>query len=90
MTSTRRGFFKLIAGAAALAAVPAPSKPVPILWGDGIHDDAPAFLALLDGEPVEFADPSMAKDIGWRGGCFYIGRSLYFHRDVEVDWGRFA
>lgn len=32
----------------------------PILWGDGIHDDAPALNAWLRGEPVRIMDDAFA------------------------------
>lgn len=66
--TTRRGFFKLVAGAA-IASVGAKAASilpdVPILWGDGIHDDTCAFQALIDGKVVEFADPRKAVGAGW-------------------------
>lgn len=59
--STRRGFLgALLAAAAAPAIVRADSlmkivapRQGLILWGDGIHDDAAALQALIDGKPVD-------------------------------------
>jgi hypothetical protein len=64
---SRRGFFKLVAGAAALVALPraAVAKRFETIWCDGVHDDAPGLTALLRGEAVEFADPSLAENILW-------------------------
>lgn len=73
MTITRRSFFRLIAGA---AIAPVASKAsmvlpdVPILYGDGIHDDTVALQALIDGKTVEFFNPEMAKNAGWFGNPF--------------------
>lgn len=86
MNTTRRSFFKLIAGAAlapiaAKAAAILPS--VPMIWGDGIHDDLEGFQALFDGKVVEFANPEMAHGAGWFGnelrlpqGVFRVGGGL--------------
>lgn len=57
--TTRRRFFQLLAGAAlapvaAKAAAVLPS--VPMLHGDGAHDDTEALNALLRGDVVEFSD----------------------------------
>lgn len=64
----RRSFFRLIAGAAAMAAVPraAVHAAPQVIWCDGIHDDAPGLSALIHGEVVEFMRPEMADRIGWR------------------------
>ena len=78
--TTRRGFFKLIAGAAiapvaAKAAALMPSAP--ILWGDGVHDDTEALQALLDGRVVEFVDASMAQGAGWSGDYFRMPNGIF-------------
>ncbi len=58
MSTTRRGFIgSLLAIGAAPAIARAESlMPLwihrPILWADGINDDAPALQALIDGNPV--------------------------------------
>lgn len=63
---SRRNFFRLAAGAAALVAVPNTSL-APVIHCDSktLCDDGPGLTALLKGEPVEFLDPSIAKNIGW-------------------------
>jgi hypothetical protein len=38
---------------------------VPMIWGDGIHDDAPGLNALIRGEVVEFVRPEMGIGSGW-------------------------
>lgn len=55
----RRHFFKLLAGAAiapviAKVASVADAAPLPQLWADGLHDDAPALNALFRGDVVEW------------------------------------
>lgn len=73
--TTRRRFFQLLAGAAlapvaAKAAAILPS--VPLLYGDGAHDDTAALNALLRGDVVEFG-PKLSGDGGWGQ---IIGRPL--------------
>ncbi len=78
MSTTRRGFFKLVAGAAALAAVPAAAitKPLPMIYCDGVNDDGPGLTALMSGDAVEFLQPEMEKYIGWSGDILML--SGYF------------
>jgi hypothetical protein len=75
--TTRRGFFRLAAGAAAAVAVAnLPShlaEAAPILWADGVHDDAAALNALIRGGVVRFAHPEKAALIGWRGNALHLG-----------------
>ena len=50
----RRGFFKLAAGAAAVAFIPiSTSEALPVFVGDGKHDDTEAIQAAADGQPFE-------------------------------------
>lgn len=103
MTITRRSFFRLTAGAAitpVLAQAAAAMPSIPVLWGDGVHDDTEAMQALLDGKVIEFADPAMAKGAGWFGktlrlpaGRFRMATHPVFGKgsvewtDVTVDGG---
>ena len=67
---SRRSFFKLAVGAAIAPVVAKASvilDPIPVLYGDGIHDDTLSVQALIDGKVVEFANPEMAKGAGWFG-----------------------
>lgn len=51
MNLSRRLFLGGLATVAAVAA--SPLRPyTPVLWGDGVHDDAPALNAWIRGEPV--------------------------------------
>ena len=93
MTVSRRSFFKLTAGAAiAAVAAPAFAEVVPILYGDGKHDDAPALNALYRGDVIEFAHPDMAEGAGWFGrelvhpsGMFACSGDLYFPGSDRVN-----
>lgn len=53
----RRTFLKMSGGVAVVVAAPSWLKrlaeSVPILYGDGVHDDQPALQALLDGKVIE-------------------------------------
>ena len=57
----RKNFIKTLIGATSLVAIPAiglakPVAPtVPVLYGDGIHDDTAALQAWFDGTPLRFA-----------------------------------
>ncbi|MDE2342113.1 MAG: hypothetical protein KGL63_01755 [Betaproteobacteria bacterium] len=97
MKTTRRGFFKLVAGAALVpvAARVAKTLPTPILYGDGVHNDTIALQTLVDGGVVEFADARMAQNAGWFGnvlrlpaGTFKIDTTLMFGRDDQKWIGR--
>lgn len=85
--TTRRGFFKLMAGAALapVAAKAASILPdVPVLWGDGVHDDTESFQALLDGRVVEFADPKKAVGAGWFDDTLIVPRGEYRMKTAPV------
>jgi hypothetical protein len=76
MKTTRRSFFKLLAGAAVVAASPSLAlnlANIPVIYADGVHDDSEGFQALLEGGVVEFKSPELAKEIGWRGDTLYMG-----------------
>lgn len=82
--TTRRGFFRLLAGAAIapIAAKVAAALPgVPVIWGDGIHDDFEGLQALVDGRVVEFADAAMAEGAGWFGSTMRFPRGEFLVSD---------
>lgn len=100
----RRSFFKLIAGAMLVPVMPADAEiwldagesttltmmPIPILWGDGIHDDAPAIQAMIDGETVEFADGLSAEGCGMVDGIVRLPAGRFcINQTVRVKgkWG---
>ena len=89
MDTTRRGFFRLAAGAVALASVPGLVKAkgnVPTIWADGIHNDAPGLNALIRGDVVEFMKPELASKIGWRGNVLDFG-GQWFRCEEPVIFG---
>jgi len=84
----RRTFLKGVAGAVALMLAPAPIHklaerfaPRLVLWGDGVHDDAPALNAMLRGEDVEVRDSAAHVEPGmvWlAAGTYRLGSTLHF------------
>jgi hypothetical protein len=89
MDTTRRGFFRLAAGAAAVAALPVSFKAaadVPMIWADGIHNDAPGLNALIRGDAVQFFRPELADKIGWRGNVLDFG-GQWFRCEEPVIFG---
>lgn len=76
----RRGFFKLIAGAAAVVAVPKvllALEPIETIYCDGVNCDADGLAALMMGKTVRFANPEMTKGIGWRGEWLDLGGNTF-------------
>ena len=77
---SRRNFFKLVAGAMAVpvAAKLALALPnIPVIWGDGIHNDAPGLNALIRGEVVEFQNAKLAAHVGWHGDSLVFGSGTF-------------
>lgn len=75
MELTRRSF---LGGAVAVATVAAvapvfPVSPLPILYGDGKHDDTLALQALLDKQPVIDGTSSEVIVVGEHGHVFIQG-----------------
>lgn len=94
MDVSRRSFLggALTVAAASLVPVAAFTDPVPVLWGDGEHDDAPALQALIDGKPFEVAGSGfIARGFGdsyeLKGGKFLLGQGLHFRDNGRT--GRF-
>jgi hypothetical protein len=81
MKTTRREFLGgAIALTGALAVPGVALASIPKLYGDGVHDDAPALNALLAGEPVD-ADGAIAIREGGsvhlkNGATYAIGSTL--------------
>ena len=84
--TTRRGFFKLMAGAAAMAAVPsiAITKAVPVIFCNGVDCDSAGLDALIRGEVVEFANPDLAAHIGWRGDVLQLAGDFTVKEPVKL------
>jgi hypothetical protein len=81
----RRTFLKGVGVLGAFAVMPGtlarmlswPQRP--ILWGDGVHDDAPGLQALVDGRDVDVRDPAtrMLDD-----GTFFLAGGTYLVKDT--------
>lgn len=55
MDVSRRAFLQSIIASSVVVATPSFAMPkLPVLHGDGVSDDAPAFQAYADGEPFIF------------------------------------
>lgn len=85
----RRQFLCWSAAASALAFVD-PVKiiaPVPQIWGDGVHDDAPGINALLRGEPCEIMNRKACRVEGGKvllnAGTFMLAGPLIFDGSVR-------
>jgi len=81
--TTRRGFFQLAIGAAALVAIPAMSKPVSRVWADGRHDDTEGLQSLIHGDVVEFMD-TIPHPIGWVGNTLHLYGGAYLLKSPIV------
>lgn len=82
----RRGFFRLIAGAAAIAVAPkvALASPCEVIWCDGVNDDAPGISALIRGETVQFMNQEHAKRIRWDGDTLLMDGDFTIHTPVRI------
>lgn len=93
---SRRLFLSGALSVAAAAVTNAPvlagepkAAPLPILYGDGVHDDADALNALLSGRPF-FCDNQYilaSNGEGWvhlANGLFRIGKTIKVTRDYTT------
>jgi hypothetical protein len=100
----RRTFLISLGAATAVAAL-APQvftsvpPPLPILYGDGIHDDSVALQAWLDGKLVRGPNESPVSPYLIHGKHFWLSRTLYWHgnghgiteiMDCHFEWAPFA
>lgn len=69
--TTRRSFLRGAVAAVAVSPV-AFAKPLPVLVGDGIHDDTAALQAFVDGESFIAVTPEMASGLVLQNGRFRI------------------
>ena len=88
--TTRRGFMQLLAGAmlapvSAKAAYAAPS--VPLIVGDGVHDDTAGLNALLRGDVVEFANVALGENAGWVDPDYFVFPKGDFKTTSEIIIG---
>jgi hypothetical protein len=90
MTSATRRAFLFGLGAASLVASPKLiMSRLPLLYGDGVHDDAEALNALFAGKPIKLAETgdtfrpffsSTSERIALRGGRYRISAPILFDR----------
>lgn len=60
----------------------------PILWGDGVHDDAPALNALLRGDPIRTAREMgvvQGEHPSLRSGTFLVKSRVVVSRDTLMS-----
>lgn len=82
----RRNFFKLIAGAAVVAAAPiGPLAKVPMIYCNGVDCDAEGLTALFRGDVVEFAHPELAEHIYWQGDVLNLAGEFQVHTPIEIS-----
>jgi hypothetical protein len=87
MRLERRAFI-FGAGAALIARPKLIVSPLPVLYGDGAHDDTAAFHALAKGLPIKLpsGDTSAPKfergPITLRGGVYLIGAPIVMSRGI--------
>lgn len=94
MSTNRRGFLGLLLAAAASPAIVRAESlmklavpPRLVLWGDGIHDDAAALQALIDGKDVVRRDGSTFIRSEHGGiflahGCYALGSPIVLDANV--------
>ena len=82
---SRRGLFKLVAGAGVIAAMPSQAfSRISTIFCDGINCDADGFEALLRGEDVIFNTPSHTSGIYWSGDTLINKLHLYAERTITL------
>ena len=83
MTITRRSLLKRTVAAVAVVVTPlvAAGAAVPRIVGDGVHDDAEGFRALLRGDPVDVENECVKLIAGYDKG----GPLLQGGWDVEIS-----
>lgn len=83
----RRSFLKGILSLSVVPLLPALPRFLPVIWGDGIHDDAPGLNALLADEAFEVERGGFtALDGVIRGGIFRLSAPLVIKRsNVLID-----
>lgn len=76
----RRSFLKGVLTVAAASFVPVHSSALPILYGDGVHDDAPALNALFNNRPYHCSNVNIVQNTGTHtileNGRFLLGSTV--------------
>lgn len=87
MDLNRRSFLGGMIAAFGVASLPAIAStvPVPVIYGDCIHDDTDGLQALFDGKPFRVAGSAETMAVRRRGyiqleGTFKISRTLHLGR----------
>lgn len=88
MELSRRGFLTGVIAVGAVAALPALASDMPILYGDGVHDDTAALQAFIDGKPV-IRDGVVYRCDGdepvvLHGGIYEISDTLVFDNSAKL------
>ena len=87
----RRGFLKIAFGAAAVTAIPvvltrALERRLPVIYGDGVHDDTEGLQAALDGREFICRDSCVTvygTDVFMHGGNYRISQTLHVGRGLR-------
>lgn len=95
MELTRRSFLRGVLTVAAVTALPAiPLADVPVIYGDGIRDDAPGLQAMFNGEPFRIdGEAIVATSSTIRGGRFALSKTVFIDRDggsLIIDGAEFS
>ena len=84
----RRAFLAGLGATAAVAAAPVAfaAEAMPVLYCDGVHDDAPALQALFDGRPLHLSDYVTPGSV-WRDRRRVVSgdlRNLVLRETVQI------
>lgn len=95
LLATRRAFLFGLGAASLVASPKLIMSRLPLLYGDGVHDDAEALNAMFAGKPIKLAETgdtfrpffsSTSEHIALRGGRYRISKPVQFTR----SWTRFS
>ena len=75
--------------AATVVAAPTFAAPRQTLWGDGVHDDAPALNALMRGEVVMTPAGDAIADAKISGGTYRMGSTLVLGDGADISNAEF-
>lgn len=99
MTISRRSFLGGALALTAASAVPASALralgAVPVIYGDGIHDDTDGLQAAIDGKPFRVAGEdayvlSKGGRVFFSSGTFRLSRTLHIRNKAYIRGGRFV
>lgn len=88
MHLSRRSFLKgtLTLSAVTVLNIPEVAADIPILYGDGIHDDTKALQALFDREKVIIENDLISAKMPYylTGGTYLISDSIHIREGISV------